>query len=577
MRAFFFFALCWALQGYTAFNLTWGLPAISLDSNPPMGDSDLSAKIAIDSKGNAIAAWGRTTGKGAAEDIWVSVYNHAVRVWSGPVKISGGENASRPMVAMDPSGYGVLVWEEGFPSQIVSRTLTSEGVWTPPLSESPQWICPSIHAQMLPQIEIDAAGHAVAIWMEISGRMHCIQSARKPIEAAWIDLGMISSGKKKALLCTVKPLALNSKGEGIAVWEEINSQSGAGEIHGAHFVDGKWTLPFAIAAEDQRRARNPSAGIDENGNAVIVWNQDHTIQSKTLINGLLATSSLPVSNPAFLSDHPRVGVDAAGNAVAVFERYDVGPGSPPTNQFIAAATLPFFGTSWTPPVDISGPSVQTPGTPSVGHPLLSLNSVGEGVAIWKEYNGKNVALQGAGFALGTWSLLRTLSLPQSGSGAAFDPAIAINLAGNIVAIWPEDTSGINAHQIKATFGVGLALPNPPPPFIGAAEIQPPLPNKASKMLNKKVGVEETASAIQVLHRFPAHGDLINILNWSSHGDVAYYKIYRGDLSTLIGTTKTPHFEDHQRIPHKMETYLITSVDSNDQESAPMTLFVQPRR
>jgi hypothetical protein len=37
-----------------------------------------------------------------------------------------------------------------------------------------------------------------------------------------------------------------------------------------------------------------------------------------------------------------------------------------------------------------------------------------------------------------------------------------------------------------------------------------------------------------------------------------------------------YFEDHQRVPKQKETYLITVVDENGQESVPMTIVVHPK-
>src|SRR5579871_6119472 len=95
VRALFFI---WIVQGFAAFNLTWGIPTVNLDNDLPIGDADENAAIAIDPMGNAVATWGRTTGNGATEDIWVAIYNHSLRVWTGAVKISGGGNATNSRV-----------------------------------------------------------------------------------------------------------------------------------------------------------------------------------------------------------------------------------------------------------------------------------------------------------------------------------------------------------------------------------------------------------------------------------------------------------------------------------------------
>ncbi len=549
VRLFFFF---WAVQGFAAFNLTWGTPAVGLDSNPPLGDTDGNAVIAIDPMGNAIATWSRTTGSGASENIWAAVYNHSLRVWGGAVKVSGRGSAANSQVALDEEGNAIFVWEEGFPTQIMVRTLSAAGVWTPDLSMPPEPLQKSQSTQINPQISVDSQGNAVAIWIEFSKRKSHIYSAKKPVGTPWISLGKISSGLQNCTLIPSKALVLNPSGKGAAVWEESNN--GLSEIHGARYTTGSWSLPFTIAADSNQSAESPSVGIDALGNALIVWSQNDIIFSKILNKDALFSEPLAASNPEYIAKRPHVGVDAAGNAVVVFERYNA------LHKFISGAELNKETLAWTAPIDISGPSPSD--AVAAGYPVFSMNSIGDGVVIWKEWTGSNMVIQGAGYSLGTWSFIKTLSNNSVNSGAstpAYDISVALNHAGNILAIWPEDPSGANCLQIKATAGVGLANAGPLPPIADPTTL-----------------FSGIVSGKQVLHRFPAHSDLINILSWNSPGGIEYFNIYRGNLSSLIASTQEPYFEDHQRSYRKKETYLITSVDHNKQESGPITIVVHPR-
>lgn len=553
----------WAVQAFAAFNLTWGTPAISLDSNPPVGDTDTNATIAMDRMGNAIASWSRTTGKAASEDIWAAAYNHSLRVWTGALKISGGGSASNSQVAIHEEGDTILIWEEGFPTQIHSRSLSSGGVWTPDLSMPPEIVSKSNHAQTFPQISIDSEGNALAIWTEFFGKKNHVFSAKKPYGLPWIALGEISTGTLHTTLIPSKALSINQKGDAIAVWEE--ESNGYSQIHGALYIDGAWMDPMVIAAEGGKSAQAPSAGIDNLGNSVIAWSQEGKIESKTLIDGKLSKNRLIASDPNYFSQHPHVRVDGEGNAVVVFERYNA------MHKFITGASLSKGASAWKAPADISGPSPAD--ALAAGYPVLSMNSIGDGVVIWKEWTGSNMVIQGAGYSLGTWSFIKTLSSLSGDSGAripAYDIAVTLNEAGNILAIWPEDPSGNGPQQIKTTAGgkvlqqikttagVGLANTGPLPPVADPVTI-----------------LSGIVTGGQVLHRFPAHWDLINVLSWTSPGGIAYFKVYRGNLSSLIATTTEARYEDHQRIPKQRETYLITSVDIHGQESGPMTIVVHP--
>ena len=546
MRAFLF--LC-AIQGYAAFNLTWGVPALNLHTNPPPGDTDGNASVAVDPMGHAVAVWGRTSGHQAIEEILAALYNHSLRTWTGAVRISGGGNASNAKVTIDENGSALLIWEEGFPTQIFSRTLTAQGVWIPDVTMPPTPVRASKNAQVFPQITLDpASGEMIAIWMEFSGGIYRIHSAKKGVDAPWIDLGEVSSGIHSATLPPRTSLAVGRSGKGMAVWEELHQ--GVCEVHGAAYSQGAWGQPLRIAAVPKKSCEFPSVGVDAAGNGVIVWSEENSIRSKTWIEGKLSDPLL-VSSPTQISLHPAVGVDGAGNGVVVFERYNA------MHKFISAADLPFKGSSWTSPRDISGPTdFAGDGT---GYPVLSINSIGDGVAVWKESTRTHRIIRGSGYSLGTWCLPQTLSSADTHSGASpYDVGVSLNLAGNIIAVWPEDPSRTGSFQIKATAGAGLANLGPPPPLPDPLTIQTDIVFGQQKKI-----------------RFPAHTDLINILTWVSSNGAAYYNVYHEDLARRIGRTDKPLYEHHQREPEKQEIYLVTSVDQYGQESGPITIVVPP--
>lgn len=545
-----------ALKLFAVFNLTWGNPSIPLDSNPPSGDTDKNAVIALDPKGNAVAVWSRTKASQATEGIWASIFNHSMRIWCGTFFLSGGTNAENPQLAMKKNGDALIVWQEGFPSQIHMRKLSAKGVWTPDLSLPPLLISPSENPQSFPQVGVDDEGGALLTWMEFCAGKHFIHSARLNPGDNWEMLGRISSGYLNASLIPGKALALNPSGQAAFIWRE---QNGHEEILGALFQNGRWSSPFLLS-ERGKTASHPAVAIDAKGKAIFVWEQAGNICSKAAISSGCIESLQTLSDPRFVSARPDVGVDKEGNAAVVFERYN------PEQKFICGAVLEKGAGSWSTPSDISTPS---PAEAIVaGYPRLSMNSIGDAVVIWKESTGKNIVIQGAGYSLGTWSFTRTLSNPKDNSGAknpAYDIDVAVNDAGNILAIWPEDPTGNGSLQIKSTTGVGLANKGPKPPVI--------LP----QLIEEGVVVLEggVLKGKQIIHRFPAHADLINILSWNIPEGAEKFHVYRNHLSSLIATTSEPYFEDHQRKPNEKTMYLVTSVDKNDQESAPVTLIVHP--
>lgn len=545
-----FFFLLWIVPAFAAFNLTWGIPAVSLDPIPPLGDTDAHPSVAVSPNGDSIAVWTRTAGKGATENIWIATYHHTPRVWSGALQISRAGNSTHPRIAIDERGIALFVWEEGFPTQIVSRTLSSDGLWSPPLDEPPLPIYESSSTQSSPEIALDGEGRAMVLWRELSQNLYHIHAAQRALDGSWHPLAKLSSPDKTARLNPHKSLQLNETGEGIAAWEE-HSLEGI-EIRAAQYTKGAWQSSLPLSALGEGRAEAPVVGIDAQGKAMIVWSQNDQILSRTLFQETLSSLST-ASDPHHPAKRPDLALDAAGNAVLVFERFDA------IHKFIVGATFPADGKEWLPPTDISGPSPLA--IDAAGYPVLSLNRRGDGTAIWKEFTDSHLMLQSAGYSLGTWSYIKTLSHSEDDVGAPFpthDIDVAINTAGHLIAIWPESPTHFSSQQIKATTGIGLANPAPMPPLRAVETIQ-----------------NGIAYGKQIIHRFPAHADLINILEWTPQSDAIEYRVYRGSFSNLIGTSREPRFEDHQRVPFRQEIYLITSLDSNQQESSPITLVVPP--
>lgn len=531
-----------------AFNLTWGSQAADLSSHPLIDDIDGPAAIATDPAGNATVAWSRTAKRGATEEIWAASYDYNLRIWTGSVKISGDGPASHVRIAMDHAGNALILWNEGFPSQILYRTVSTKGVWSPDLAQPPSLLAPSIHTQSQPQVGFDKDGNALAIWMECVDGIDEIHSAAKAIDSPWVDLGAISTSP--SLFTTGKSLAVNEDGDAFAVWET------GGKIHGARYAGYHWSAPFEIRANMQYPASTPCVGIDGTGNGLFVWCENDLIRSRSWVDGGLASDALIASDPAYKAAHPDIGVDTAGNGVVVFERYNS------LHKFVASALLPFQAKQWSHATDISAPSPAA--STLAGYPLLALNAIGDGVAIWFEENKAQISVQGAGYALGTWSPSKILAFFHDKTGLSVPAyAISINLTGNIMAVWPAPPSPAEPSQIFALPGIGLANLAPPPPLVDPSTLG--------------VDIFGIASGKQTIHRFPAHSDIINTITWHiPNVSVSHYNIYRNSFSILVGTSTSPYFEDHQRTWKQDETYLITCVDQNGQESSPLTLVVRSK-
>ena len=129
---------------------------------------------------------------------------------------------------------------------------------------------------------------------------------------------------------------MDSNGNAVIVWEQQNGPSI--QIYMSEYRNDVWTHPSNLTTDaisiSGQTAFNPFLAMDNNGNAIIVWNQDDgsapQIYKSVYRNSLwthpsnLATDALSVSGQESL--FPRVAMSNTGSAVSVWQR-DVANGS----------------------------------------------------------------------------------------------------------------------------------------------------------------------------------------------------------------------------------------------------------
>jgi hypothetical protein len=128
------------------------------DLSTPGQEAD-SPRVALDPAGNAMAVWDRSNG---TDDILQASYRPAGGAWQPADDLSApGQNASFQRVALDGQGNAVAIWRRSDGSNLIvqgsSRPLG--GAWRPGQDLS----APGRDARS-PLLAIDPAGNAVVVW-----------------------------------------------------------------------------------------------------------------------------------------------------------------------------------------------------------------------------------------------------------------------------------------------------------------------------------------------------------------------------------------------------------------------------
>ncbi|MET0306627.1 MAG: PKD domain-containing protein [Solirubrobacterales bacterium] len=345
--------------------------------------------------------------------------------WLEPKDISAANEVvdGRPEVAVDAAGNAIAIWERhvGGEEIVEATERPAGGDWSEPEILS----LPGEEGDQS-QVAIDAAGNAIAAWVTDDGiGGFVIRSAVRPPGGAWPEPEDVSDSISAA---GSPMLAIDAVSEAVAVWTAFDS--GDVLVQGAvRSADGEWSEPddLSPAGQDVTPLEAPDAAIDAAGNAIAVWKLDGS--SNFIVQAAVrAAGQDDWSAPDDLSDagqdagEPSVAMDDEGDAVAVWTRLD-GP------DIIQAAVRPASG-DWANADDLSDAGGEA------GQPDAAMDEAGDAVAVWRRYNGSNFIVQAAVRpAAGEWADADDLS--ASGQDGA-SPVVAMNVAVGAVAMWYRD-------------------------------------------------------------------------------------------------------------------------------------------
>jgi hypothetical protein len=389
-------------------------PVTTLAPTQPLAN----ASVAMDARGDAVAVWDRVervSDNGPFEyDVLASYRAAGSDGWQQPVTLDTSSWYTKPAVAFDGSGTATVVWNHTPPDYAEGpRPLSSDrdartGKWDAPVQVAPGPLYGS------PQLGIDAAGDAVAAWEdgEVSYR---------PAGGGW-------QSPAQPLNVSDTELAVGSDGSMVLAGRRYD-----GQVQVATGYRGSWSGSTPLGTSTAYVA--PAAAVAPGGDAVVAWSTaehgNHIVYSAVRRSG----AWLPASALSFIDGNayePAVGMDAAGDVLAIWDA-TVDPES---------SFRPTGSSTWQRPV-VAAPAI---GYPS---PTLAMNAAGDGVAVWVGLTtSANGAISdyptggGSYTASGGWQAAQTLG----SEGPHFDQeaAVAIDAAGDAIAVWPHD-EGVDAN------------------------------------------------------------------------------------------------------------------------------------
>ncbi|ADB48861.1 PKD domain-containing protein [Conexibacter woesei] len=283
-----------------------------------LAESDLQPQIFL-SPALAVAADGTVTAMWTDSSIVRSAVRAPDGTWSRAVTVNDAlDIAVSPQVVVDPAGNATAVWYQRLngPYVIYGATRPAGGAWT-----SPQLL--TRNSPTAPSLAVAPDGTATAAWKAVDGSGNVIESSSHKPGLGWEQTTVAATGVSNS----PPYVAVDRDGNAAIVY--FRDVAGT---YAVHLVErpagGTWTAPAMLSAPG-RDAVEPRVAFDSEGRAVAVWRRkndfNHIVQSVSRPRGgswsEAANLSAPDTVPRELSDLA-VTFDADGDALVTWYRTD---------------------------------------------------------------------------------------------------------------------------------------------------------------------------------------------------------------------------------------------------------------
>lgn len=260
--------------------------------------------VAVDARGSAIAVWSDPSG----------IIKAAIRPPGGsfgaPVDLSTGTNNFEPNLALSANGTAVVTWADGNTIRAASRA--------PGAAFGPgQALGDTGGALATPQAAVNDAGAAAVIWAsDPPGTDPAVIQARVRPAGTDFPAAPVQTLSAAGQTASFPDIQMDAAGRATAIWVRSNGTN--------NVIQSKAGLPTGVfgavdeVSEPGADASFPQVALDAENNAVAVWVRNQVVESATRPSGGSFATPVVVSGPGTTSLIPRVAMDAAGNAAAVW-------------------------------------------------------------------------------------------------------------------------------------------------------------------------------------------------------------------------------------------------------------------
>lgn len=272
---------------------------------PPAFNIITPPRVAFDSEGNALAAWGASSESDSF--IQTARLSSSTRTWKAAPEIPLNDISTLSM-ALDPSGNCVLLWKgsEGIQS---ATLLHDSNLWTQQNTLSTESFL------MAAQVSVDGQGRAIATWWE---------GMNFSIKAMILPLGGKEWQKTQfpEVYAFYPRLAVDAAGNAHILWSSYGTDQPytfQSSILGP--TESTWTKPVTLLPAVPDFIPYYGIGVDPSGNAVAFW-ANHTkevLQATTRNSGKSSwTTPVNIASIRDLEGWPKIALSSEGACAIVY-------------------------------------------------------------------------------------------------------------------------------------------------------------------------------------------------------------------------------------------------------------------
>ena len=303
-------------------------------------------------------------------------------------------------------GFGLWTVNAAGVDRLFASRYTEAGGWEP---EEQIDLVGGNFASTNPQVRVDDAGNAIAVWLQSDGVRGNVWSAHFSPAIGWDAAQLIETG----LMTAESPsIDMDSAGNVIAAWAEYN---GTGRnISANRYVAGTgWGSAALIEGDIAGSSIDAHVAVARNGDAVVVWDgydglNDHIWQNTFTIAGGWGTETR-IESDTRDAYAPRIAVDGSGRFLVVWSQWNGTQNIINSSSFSRAA-------GWSVPITVASDA-----TFGLNNPDLAMNGRGDALLGFQLYD------SGAGWAGAYYTYVVAYRV---GSGWEPAPTVIYNVSGN---------------------------------------------------------------------------------------------------------------------------------------------------